>query len=128
MHTYLFNTDIFIQYQYNYSTHHILFNANIFIQCRNIYSIQIFIFNNPGPSAAISHDLLTILAGSTSCQGFARLHPSGTRSLSRVFTKARVKIFQGDSLKNVLGKELCQRHDMQLPEPAGPGVEAPGSS
>ena len=53
--------------------HHILFNTNIFIQCRHIYSIQIFIFNNPGPSAAKSHDSLSILAGSTSCQGFTRL-------------------------------------------------------
>ena len=73
MHTYLFNTDVFIQYQYNYSMHHILFNTNIFIQYRHIYSIQIFIFNNPGPSAAKSHDLLSILAGSTSCQGFTHL-------------------------------------------------------
>ena len=42
------------------------FNADI------VYSKQIFIFNNPGPSAAKPHDLLSILAGSTSCQGFTR--------------------------------------------------------
>ena len=31
---------------------------------------------------------------------FSKQHPSGTRALSRVFTRARVKIFQGASEKS----------------------------
>ena len=37
-------------------------------------------FNNPGPSAVNSYDLSSILEGSTSCQGFARLSHSFVQS------------------------------------------------
>ena len=52
-----------MQYITFYSIQIYSLNADIFIQYRYIYSIQIFIFNNPGPSAAKSHNLFLQFCG-----------------------------------------------------------------
>ena len=62
------------------------------------------------------------------------VHPSGTHALSRVFTRARVKIFQGAAKKGRAivwktgGEFQYMRGTLWVRSPVGPGGEAPGSS